>query len=204
MLICQGPGRNVQQGVVSEIEVALTFDDGPCPETTPVLLDFLKEKGITATFFVIGEKAARYREIIQQIAASGHELGNHSYTHSEPRETGTKRFLDEIRKTRDLLEEITGRPCRWVRPPKGELSIGKQLGLWREGMTTVLWSVDPRDYLMSSAMQAKAWGSSYQPATGDILLLHDNHPWALDVVRAIAETGSSRGNIRFVRLARWV
>ncbi len=185
--------------------MALSFDDGPDPHTTPKLLDLLGEKGIVATFFLIGEKVARHRCIVERIVKGGHGLGNHTYTHSEPSETSSPRFLEEIRRTKDLLEEISGDPCRLVRPPKGELSVAKQLGLWREGMTTVLWNVDPRDYRMRSMEQARSWGVSYRPRGGDIILLHDNHRWASGIVESITQNlRQYDGAVEFVRLSKWV
>ncbi len=200
LFLARGPLRS-RNG----IEAALSFDDGPDPRTTPGLLDLLENKGITATFFLIGEKAARHRGIVQRIVSAGHDLGNHSYTHSEPDQTSTVRFIDEIRKTRELLEEIGNRPCRLVRPPKGVLSMAKQFALWREGMTVVLWNVDPRDYQMQSMVQAETWGAAYRPRGGDILLLHDNHRWASGIVRTVADNVQQYANrVRFVRLSTWV
>ncbi|HFC53936.1 MAG TPA: polysaccharide deacetylase family protein [Gammaproteobacteria bacterium] len=190
-------------GSVGRREIALTFDDGPDPSTTPELLDLLDRRGITATFFVVGKKAERYREIMQQIVAAGHDLGNHSYTHSEPRDTSTAVFLEEVRRTRDLVEEISNRPCRLVRPPKGALTAGKLLGLWREKMTVALWSVDPMDYRMESRQQALEWGVGYSPRGGDIVLLHDNHPWARHIVSTLAENECHADKISYVRLSKW-
>ena len=199
MFLAKGPSLN-GGGDGGCPEIALTFDDGPDPRTTPQLLDLLDDRGIVATFFLIGEKAAQYRDIVKRIVGSGHDLGNHSFTHSDPKQTSTAKFLDEVRRTKELLEEIAGRPCRLVRPPKGSLSMGKQLGLWRAGMTIVLWSVDPRDYRMESTAQAEAWGAAYRPRGGDIVLLHDNHRWALTVVGTIADNMHEG---RFVRLSKW-
>ncbi len=185
-------------------EVALTFDDGPDPDITPKLLDLLEKWQISATFFVIGEKVVRHRDIVHRIASAGHGLGNHSYTHSEPHKTSTRQFLDEVRKTRDLLEDIGNQPCKLVRPPKGKLTVGKQIGLWKQGMSIALWNIDPRDYQMQSQQQAVDWGASYHPRGGDIVLLHDNHPWAADIVRVLANNNYQAGCVRYVRLSEWV
>ncbi len=200
VFLAQGPLRS--SGGCHEI--ALTFDDGPDPDTTPALLELLERWRIPATFFVIGEKVERHRDIVHQIVAAGHALGNHSYSHSEPHETSTGRFLDEIRRTQDLLEEISNRSCTLVRPPKGALSPGKQLGLWRQGMTIALWNIDPRDYRMQSPQQAAAWGKGYTPRGGDIVLLHDNHPWAAHIVQAVVDNSDLVGEIRYVRLSDWI
>ena len=85
--------------------ISLTFDDGPHPEHTPRLLDELDAAGIRATFFLIGERVERNRELVCRIASSGHENGNHTWTHSEPCRTSTIQFLNEVRRTREYLEE---------------------------------------------------------------------------------------------------
>lgn len=205
MFMVQGPGCSPKGRSSGRVcDVALTFDDGPDPGHTPKLLELLDKYQIKATFFLIGEKAARHRGVVQQIAAAGHALGNHSYSHAEPCQTTTAVFLDEIRRTRDLLETISNRPCTLVRPPKGVLSAGKQLGLWRLRMTIALWNVDPRDYSMHSRQQALTWGAAYRPRAGDIVLLHDNHPWATPIVQSVSRFRGHAGGVRFVRLSDWL
>jgi peptidoglycan/xylan/chitin deacetylase (PgdA/CDA1 family) len=163
--------------------IALTFDDGPHPDFTPRLLDALYDAGITATFFVVGERAARHRDILQRIAADGHEIGNHTWSHSEPRETSARKLIDEVRRTRDLIEDATSRECQLFRPPKGELTLRKLLALRRERQTIVLWNQDAKDYRMPEASdEIVDWCRSYQPASGDIVLMHDNHPHAITAV----------------------
>ena len=170
-------------------QIALTFDDGPHPEHTPRLLDVLAEWQLTATFFVIGELAARHPDLVRRIAAEGHELGNHTWSHGEPSRIDARQFLDEVRRTDELLAELTGTAPRTMRPPKGELNWSKLAGLWQRGQSVVLWNVDPRDYRMSSADDMAAWCSGYEPQGGDILLLHDNHPWAITAVQTLASRG---------------
>ncbi len=205
MFLTHGP-RSPGEGKTPRCrhEVALTFDDGPDPDTTPRLLDLLDKHHVPATFFVIGEKAARHRDIVRRIVAAGHSLGNHSYSHSEPCKTSTKQFLDEIRRTQAFLEDLGNQPCTLVRPPKGVLSVGKQLGLWKQRMTIALWNTDPRDYLMQSQQQAAAWGAAYHPCAGDIVLLHDNHPWAGHIVEAVVSNSCHADRIRYVRLSDWL
>ena len=184
-LLTRGPaarGRTVPQ-------LALTFDDGPHPEFTPRLLDVLAEHQLTATFFVIGELAERHPDIVRRIAAEGHELGNHTWTHSEPSQTSPRQFLDEVRRTDELLIELTGSPSRTMRPPKGELNWSKLSGLWQRAQSVVLWNVDPRDFRLTSADDMTAWCSTYQPCGGDILLMHDNHPWAITAIATLASRG---------------
>ena len=170
-------------------QIALTFDDGPHPEHTPRLLDVLAERQLTATFFAIGELAAQHPDLVRRIAAEGHELGNHTWSHGEPSRTDSRLFLDEVRRTDELLADLTGTAPRTMRPPKGELNWSKLSGLWRRGQSVVLWNVDPRDYRMTTTDDMAAWCSGYEPQDGDILLMHDNHPWAITAVGTLASRG---------------
>lgn len=169
------------------IHVSFTFDDGPDPEHTPHLLDILKQYHQRATFFVIGEKAQQYPELIERIITEGHEIGNHTFTHSEPSQTSTRQFLNEIKKTDQLLKQITGQTPDLVRPPKGKLSISKLLGLWLQHRSVVLWDTDPRDYLMTEISEMTEWYQGHQPATGNFYLMHDNHQFAAEAVRQLSE-----------------
>tara|TARA_R110002111_G_C6008015_1_gene374396 strand:+ start:48535 stop:49272 length:738 start_codon:yes stop_codon:yes gene_type:complete len=169
------------------INISLTFDDGPHPENTPQLLDILKQYHQRGTFFVIGQQAQQYPELIERMIDEGHEVGNHTFTHSEPSQTSTRRFLNEITQTDELLQQITGQTPDLVRPPKGKLTIGKLLGLWLQRRTVVLWDIDPRDYLMTTPAKMTDWCQSYKPQEGNFCLMHDNHPFAIEIVRYLAE-----------------
>ncbi|MDA0834760.1 MAG: polysaccharide deacetylase family protein [Planctomycetota bacterium] len=159
--------------------VALTFDDGPHPEWTPRLLDTLQENQLRGTFFVVGERAERHPELIRRIVAEGHTLGNHSYTHAEAMIWNDDRFLAEVKQTRLLLEEMTGTPCRYVRPPKGVVTVRRLRELWNDDQCVVLWNVNPTDFKIQNVDDIVDWCSRYLPRHGDVLLWHDNHPWAI-------------------------
>jgi peptidoglycan/xylan/chitin deacetylase (PgdA/CDA1 family) len=169
--------------------LALTFDDGPHPSHTPRLLDVLNANGLVATFFVVGQEAKRYPDLIHRMVAEGHELANHTWSHGDPSRTSTRRFLDEVRDTNELLRELTGILPMAMRPPRGELNATKLWGLWNRGLTVALWNVDPRDYRLTNEDDAAAWTIQYEPRDGDVVLMHDNHPWAVGMI----ETMISRG-----------
>ena len=111
--------------------VCLTFDDGPDPILTPPLLDVLRDHGIRATFFVIGEKAERYPGIVRRMAAEGHCVGNHSFLHGEPSSISASQLCQEVRRTAKLLAGLLGHEVRLFRPPHGNVSALKLSGLWR-------------------------------------------------------------------------
>ncbi len=183
-LLVRGPRSTNQRPTL-----ALTFDDGPHPEHTPRLLDRLNDLGLVATFFVIGRNAEDQPEQIRRIAAAEHEIANHTYSHSEPSQTSATVFLDEIRQTDRLLSDMTGRVPATVRPPKGELNWSKLRGLWREQKTVALWNVDPKDYRMTSTTEMNRWSETYEPNDGDVILLHDIHPYAVHAIEGLASRG---------------
>ena len=162
--------------------ICLTFDDGPHPEHTPRVLDALAEARIRATFFIVGERAECHPDLVCRIAGEGHELGNHTWSHSEPRSTSRRQFLEEIARTDDLIQDLTHQNCRLTRPPKGELNFAKLCGLISMRQTIVLWNRDTKDYTMNSAASIHAWCACYTPHAGDIVLLHDDRPFAATAV----------------------
>jgi peptidoglycan/xylan/chitin deacetylase (PgdA/CDA1 family) len=162
--------------------ICITFDDGPHPEHTPRVLDALKEAGAVATFFVLGAQVERHPDIVRRIAAEGHALGHHSFTHSPPPETSARQLLDEVQRTRDLLCSLVGQAPVLFRPPHGKLTVRKLAGLWRAGLSVVLWNVDPRDYARRSEDEVRVWFRTHPPRAGDIVLLHDTQPHTPGVV----------------------
>lgn len=173
--------------------IYLTFDDGPHPEYTPRLLDLLKEHGVTATFFVIGERAAHHPELVRRMAAEGHTVGHHTYYHSAPASLSARRCVTEVRQTRALLRSLIGRAPSLFRPPHGQLTGAKLLRLWLEGQTVVLWSSDPRDYSCRGPDELAARLAAHPPGRGDIVLLHDIHPHALGALPALIAEARRRG-----------
>lgn len=169
--------------------IALTFDDGPHPEWTPRVLDALAAAGAHATFFVIGERAAQHPALIQRLAAEGHTVGHHSWTHSEPATTSARMLLEESRRTRALVEELTGRPAPFFRPPHGKLTATKLLGTWWQHNVVVLWNRDPKDFQLPDGDALVARMTEHPLEPGDILLLHDVHRQTADALpRILAAT----------------
>ena len=198
-LLIQGPQSEASSGIA---EIAITIDDGPHPGHTPRVLDVLAASGMKATFFVVGEMCRRYPGVIRRIAAEGHELGNHTWSHSEPTKTSTATFLKETSQTRQLLQDLTGRDCRLTRPPKGQLTIGKAIGLWRQQQTIVLWNIDPKDYAMQDRQEMRHWCDHYRPRAGHIVLLHDDQPYAAICLERLAVAADDR--TQFVTISHWL
>jgi peptidoglycan/xylan/chitin deacetylase (PgdA/CDA1 family) len=173
-------------GPASSHSVCLTFDDGPDPQHTPHLLDLLRQHEIAATFFVIGQCARRHPQLVRRIAAEGHAIGQHSFTHSEPGRTSTRQLIEEIKQTQDVLGDILGNAPTLFRPPKGALTMGKLHAILQAGLTVVLWNVDPKDYACHDAAALQRWFSAHPLRGGDVVLMHDVKPWAADVIPYLA------------------
>jgi peptidoglycan-N-acetylglucosamine deacetylase len=127
-------------------ELALTFDDGPNPACTPRLLDILAEQDVRASFFLVGRYAQAEPELVRRIHSAGHIIGNHSWSHPNLAVTSARRVDEELTRTRDTLEQITGAPIRYFRPPYG----GRRPYVLRAarglGMTPVLWNAITSDW----------------------------------------------------------
>jgi len=127
-------------------ELALTFDDGPNPVWTPRLLDELARYEIKATFFLLGSRAEAEPELVRRIAAAGHTIGNHSWSHPNLALASGDRVLQELMRTSEAIENLIGAPVRFFRPPFGArrpavLRIARKLG-----MTPVLWNAMTSDW----------------------------------------------------------
>lgn len=171
--------------------VALTFDDGPDPDGTPRILDRLAERGVPATFFVIGEAAQRYPELVRRIVAEGHALGNHTYSHARCTELNPEAFAAELAQTDAVLREICGRDVPLFRPPWGAIRPAQVLALARAGRSAALWSVDTRDYRGASA--AEIAERCRELRGGDIVLMHDRFPATLEALPRLLDLMEAKG-----------
>ena len=127
-------------------ELALTFDDGPNPACTPLLLEILARHGVKATFFLVGRFAQQESALARSILAAGHLVGNHSWSHPNLALIAADRIRDELARTKDTLEQIAGVPIRLFRPPFGArrpyvLRVARELG-----MTPVMWNAMTTDW----------------------------------------------------------
>jgi peptidoglycan/xylan/chitin deacetylase (PgdA/CDA1 family) len=153
--------------------VAITFDDGPDPEITPHILDILTQYQLIATFFIIGEKAARYPDLIKLIRARGHKIGAHSQHHRfawfmSPWETW--RDWNECIAT---LEPLTGEVVEWVRPPWGTFNLITWLWVKIHRKQAVLWNAEGHDWLVRRSPEQIVSRIVNQVREGSIVLLHD-------------------------------
>ena len=170
-------------------KVALTFDDGPHPVYTPQLLDGLKERGVRATFFVVGENIPGNEEILKRMDAEGHLIGNHTYNHVKLSDLDSARACAEVEKTNVLIQEATGKEPEFIRPPFGAWKKTMECSL---GMLPVLWDVDPLDWTTkNTALVVERVLKDTKP--GDIILLHDYYQSSVDAALEIVDTLTQRG-----------
>jgi chitooligosaccharide deacetylase len=156
--------RHVDSGV------ALTFDDGPVPGTTDLVLDCLADLDVTATFFCVGRNAERHPALLNRILAEGHSVGSHSLTHA-PRGTQSPReLLLDYREGRRAVEDAAGRPVTLFRPPYGRVSPRTLRSI--RSCDTWTWSVDPGDW-QEGADLAGLVAALRSVDEGDVVLLHD-------------------------------
>lgn len=173
---------NQEAVVQEEKKIALTFDDGPHPNYTPKLLEGLKKRNVTATFFVTGENAAQYPQIIEEMEKAGHLIGNHTYTHIQLTNENREKFREELIETNTVIKKITGKDISYVRPPYGSWDKSFETEL---NMFPVLWNVDPLDWCCSSA-DCIVQRVESKVAENSIILLHDCYnPSVLAALRIV-------------------
>jgi len=157
----------------SRREIALTFDDGPDPATTPRVLDMLAARGARSTFFCVGRRVETNRDVAAEIARRGHRVENHSYRHRNAFWFLPPALLrDEIERAQDAIATATGRAPRLFRAPAGIRSPLLEPALARAGLDLVAWTRRGFDTVSGDAGRVLA-RLARGLAPGDILLLHD-------------------------------
>lgn len=152
-----------------ENTIAITFDDGPRRNTTEKLLDGLRERGVKATFFLIGKNIVGNEDVVVQMKQDGHLIGNHTYTHIELSTITHAAAIDEVTKTNEQIYEITGYTPQYIRPPFGSYTSRMQLEI---NMSEVMWTIDPNDWNTTNVNDVV--NSVVKNAKGgDIILMHD-------------------------------
>lgn len=153
--------------------VAITFDDGPEPRYTEMILDILKEKNVKATFFLVGNKIKRNPKIAKRIFNEGHCLANHTYTHIDLKKTASIKIHNEIQQTEQLIVNICGKSKKLIRPPWGHIADLEKNALENLGYKIVLWDINSYDFIPNTNA-----GSIHQNVMGNIaankiILFHD-------------------------------
>lgn len=169
--------------------VALTFDDGPRRNTTSRLLDGLRERGASVTFFLVGERLAGNEDLVRRMAREGHQVGNHTWDHVRLEGDDPAHQLKEIQDTEAALGEILEGSGYWLRPPYGMMDPDMKPQI---PVPMVQWSVDPRDWeKLNTEQVVQAVLDTVQP--GDIVLLHDIYATSVEAALRIVDALTERG-----------
>ena len=193
LLFLPGCGASVPTAADSTVYMALTFDDGPSAQYTPELLDGLTERGVHATFFLVGNLVEDNPELVQRMAAEGHQIGNHSYDHADLTRLTEWEMKQDIARCDVLLCSLLGEKCYWVRPPYGCVSDGECRCI---DAPVINWSVDPEDWKVKNT--DKVVKSVCDAAfDGCIILLHDRYKTSVDAALQVIDRLQAQG-VQFV------
>lgn len=160
-------------GIGAAHHVAMTIDDGPHPATTPQYLDAFADAGITATFFVLGERLYRCPELGERIHAAGHDLAVHGWTHRPHLLRTPADVAGDIERAHRYVANLTGTTPRFWRPPHGIPTATGVITARRLGMRPVLWSADGRDWRTRATPASVTAKITAQLDGGGVVLLHD-------------------------------
>ena len=172
-----GPVRRLMAprlaGVGAPGHIALTFDDGPDPESTPAFLDLLARHGRRATFFLVASQVPGNERLVRRMVDDGHELAVHGWTHTCTVAVPPGRLRAQLRRARDLVEDVGGSAVRWYRAPYGVMSTEAHLACRELGLRPVLWTAWGRDWERSATPSRIVSTVLRTLRPGGTILLHD-------------------------------
>lgn len=171
----------------------LTFDDGPLPEVLTPLLDLLAKHDVKATFFIIGLRAQKHPEQLQQIVAAGHTLANHSYSHPNFHQISSAQQWQEVTQTNQLIKKITGISSHLFRAPQGRWTNALLMKLFKQNITAVHWSKDSMDFLKEPVEKIITRFEQNPATAGDIILFHDDNPLCIDALAILIPKWQAQG-----------
>lgn len=161
--------------------VYITFDDGPNPNATPIVLDVLKKHKINATFFCVGENIVNHPSIFSNILENGHAVGNHTFSHENGWKTSINNYLKSVQETSLLMSN------HLFRPPYGRFTRKQRKMLIQNNYKIIMWSWISQDYKMNRSNES-ILNSLRKVKSGDILVFHDNEKTAERIGSLIDET----------------
>ncbi|GAB3680951.1 polysaccharide deacetylase family protein [Actinocorallia lasiicapitis] len=171
--------------------VALTFDDGPMPDTAR-LLRILDKYQAKATFFVVGAMVKEHPDLVRDEVAAGHEIANHSWDHSDLARMSESGVRSQLQRTNDIVQQTAGVTPTLLRPPYGSTDAQVSAVAKSMGMPQIMWAVDPLDWKDRDAGTVSRRVLS-ETRRGDVVLMHDIHPSTVTAVPAILEGLAGRG-----------
>lgn len=150
-----------------EKTVFLTFDDGPIPEVTPFVLDLLRERGIKATFFCVGENVMKHPDVFQQVLDEGHQVGNHTFNHLQGFKCSSSFYLQNVEKANSYIKS------KFFRPPHGQFRFPQSYFL-KQKYKIILWDVITRDYNQKLSGEFVLNVVRKYVRNGSIIVFHDS------------------------------
>jgi peptidoglycan/xylan/chitin deacetylase (PgdA/CDA1 family) len=179
-------------GDTEKMEVCLTIDDGPNPDTTRGLLYILRKKGVRATFFLLGRRAEEHPDLVRAIVADGHEVGNHTMEHNRLSGLEPQEIMNELELGRDAIQRAAEVRVTLFRPPGGSMTEDVYRVAGELGYTTVLWTDTANDwYRQPPSHIVERIVSRVRP--GSIIVIHDGKPDILDALPKIIDALRERG-----------
>lgn len=180
--------------------IAMTFDDGPNAALTPKLLDMLASRHIKATFFVVGENAAEFPDILKRAVREGHEIANHSWSHPNLGKMGDDAVRSQMQRTDDAIKAAIGVRPTLMRPPYGSITARQKAWIHESfGYRIIIWDVDPLDWKRPGvSVVTSRIVSQTQP--GSIVLAHDIHPPTIEAMPGTLDQLQEKG-FKFVTVS---
>ncbi|MFP9099889.1 polysaccharide deacetylase family protein [Flavobacterium sp. RHBU_24] len=154
--------------------VYLTFDDGPIPQVTPLVLDILKRHDIKATFFCIGDNIDKHPETFKQVLAAGHAVGNHTYNHLDGWRVDDNIYMANTELCQKAIKKYKPEGTKIFRPPYGKLSPVKARGLKQKGYTVIMWDVLSADFDQGISPEKCLKNVVKNARNGSIIIFHDS------------------------------
>ena len=149
--------------------VYLTFDDGPIPEATPYLLDVLESMDVRATFFMVGDNARKFPQLLTEVRSRGHRIGNHSFNHIGGMSRSTDKYMENVLKAEEILHSD-----KLFRPPHGWMTWGQYRAMREDGWRVVMWDVLTRDYNGTFSADMIMQNVRRHTRNGSIITFHDS------------------------------
>lgn len=184
-------------------QIALTFDDGPDPSTTPAILDILHNYNIKATFFVVGARAEQHPDLINRTASEGHTLGNHTYYHRDLTKLTPEQMLEELQDTQAVIDQALGRhsqltlfrpPCAASYDTEPAKLPSLQETLRKQKMYRVMWTIDSNDWALRDQPESIVTNLAQStPEGGGVILFHDTQPQTVQVLPKILDNYKDAG-----------
>lgn len=196
----QTGGQTMEQSVEEPEEknvrqIALTFDDGPHAIYTKMLLDGLKERGVHATFFLMGQNIEGNEDLVKRMEEEGHLIGNHTYSHVQITKLNEEQALDEVQKEEAILSPLIGQETMYFRPPFGSITEAQFHAIEK---TVVLWNIDPLDWSVQNRDKVVNHVLNHLD-DGPIILLHDIFKPSVEAALTLIDNLQEQG-YEFVRI----